>query len=97
MDETGTLTSLEGKDAHRAYYQKFFDKFIVRSVEPVYIVAEEWYVFAEVRVTVSPREGDPRSELAFNRAEFYLPANDGRFIARIGHGTDPAPQAGGGR
>ena len=33
---------------------------------------------------------DHLDELAFHTAEFFIPANDGRFIARIGHGTDPA-------
>ncbi len=89
VNETGTLTSLEGIDAHRAYYQAFFEKYEVRSVNTLSLVAEDWYVFAEARFTVGARGTD--QTLAFNTAEFYLPANDGRFIARIGHGTDPNP------
>ncbi len=90
VNETGTLTTLEGADAHRAYYQAFFEKFDVRSVDVLSLVAEDWYVFAEVRVTVSAR--GTGQVLGFNTAEFHMPADDGRFIARIGHGTDPAPQ-----
>ena len=90
VNETGTLTTLEGPDAHRAYYQAFFEKYEVRSVDVLSLVAEDWYVFAEVRFTVSAR--GTNQILAFNTAEFYMPANDGRFIARIGHGTDPTPQ-----
>lgn len=90
VNETGTLTTLEGIDAHRAHYQAFFEKYEVRSADVLSLVAEDWYVFAEARLTVSARGTD--QFLAFNTAEFYMPANDGRFIARIGHGTDPTPQ-----
>ena len=90
VNETGTLTTLEGVDAHRAHYQAFFEKYEVRSVDVLSLVAEDWYVFAEARFTVSAR--GTNQLLAFNTAEFYMPANDGRFIARIGHGTDPTPQ-----
>lgn len=89
VHDSGTVTSLEGKDAHRDYYRAFFDKYDVTSVEPLYRVAEDWYVFAEVRITATPRGGSDGS-IAFHTAEFHMPANDGRFIARIGHGTDPA-------
>jgi hypothetical protein len=59
-------------------------------VTPLDRVAEEWFIFAELRLTVSPRDGaDAGRELSFHTAEFHMPANDGRFIARIGHGTDP--------
>ena len=89
VNETGTLTTLEGTDAHRAHYQAFFEKYEVRSVDALHVVAEDWYVFAEARVTVGAHDNQI---FAFNTAEFYMPANDGRFIARIGHGTDPTPQ-----
>jgi hypothetical protein len=92
VNDTGTLTTLEGKDAHRDYYRAFFDKYEVASVEPLYRAAEDWYVFAEVRITVRSRAGGSGQQetIAFHTAEFHMPANDGRFIARIGHGTDPA-------
>ncbi|HEX4865956.1 MAG TPA: nuclear transport factor 2 family protein [Acidimicrobiales bacterium] len=86
--ESGTLNQLEGKDANRAYYASFFDKFEVLSVDLLDRVVQDWYVFAEVRLTVQPRGHDER--LAFHIAEFYVTANDGRFLVRIGHGTDPA-------
>ena len=89
VNETGTLTTLEGADAHRAYYQAFFDKYEVLSVDVLSLVAEDWYVFAELRFTVSAHGN---RVIGFNTAEFHMPANDGRFIARIGHGTDPTPQ-----
>jgi hypothetical protein len=91
VNETGTLTTLEGVDAHRAHYEAFFEKFDVLSIDVLSLVAEDWYVFAEARFTVGVRATG--QVLGFNTAEFYMPADDGRFIARIGHGTDPAPQS----
>jgi hypothetical protein len=88
VNDTGTLTELEGKDAHRAYYQTFFDKYQVRSAQPLALVTDEWYVFAELRMTVAPRGGG--DALMYHTAEYFLPSKDGRFIARIGHGTEPA-------
>jgi SnoaL-like domain len=89
VNDTGTITTLEGKDAHHDYYRAFFEKYDVVSAEPLYRAAEEWYIFAEVRVTARSRRGQQQT-IAFHTAEFHMPANDGRFIARIGHGTDPA-------
>ncbi len=86
--DTGTLVELSGKDAHRAWYRAFFDRYEVRSVQPLYQVTEDWYVFAELRLTVAPRGTD--RTIAFHTAEFHMPAKNGRFIARIGHGTEPA-------
>jgi hypothetical protein len=88
VNDTGTLVMLEGKAAHRAYYEALFDKFEIRSVQPLDRVAEEWYVFGELRMTAARRGS--ADLVTFNTAEFFIPANDGRFIARIGHGTDPA-------
>jgi hypothetical protein len=86
--DTGTLVELTGKEAHRAWYGALFDKYEIRSVDPLYVVTEDWYVFAELRITVGDR-GSGRTA-TFHTAEFHIPAKDGRFIARIGHGTEPA-------
>jgi hypothetical protein len=87
VNSTGTLTELEGKDAHRAYYDAFFEKYAVRSVQPVAYHTDARYVFAELRMTVEPTGAD--TPLTYHTAEYYLPSKDGRFIARIGHGTEP--------
>lgn len=87
VDDTGTLVMLEGKAAHRTYYEALFDKFEIQSVQALDRVAEDWYVFGELRMTAARRSGGGEI-LTFNTAEFFIPANDGRFIARIGHGTD---------
>jgi hypothetical protein len=88
VDNTGALASLEGKDAHRAYYQAFFDTYAVQSVDLLHRVVQDSYAFAELRFTVAPRDNGS-STVAFHIAEFHVVAGDGRFIARIGHGTDP--------
>ena len=87
VNDTGTLTQLEGKDAHRAYYESFFDKYRVQSIQPLALVTDEWYVFAELRMTVVPQGGG--DALTYHTAEYFMPSKDGRFIARIGHGTEP--------
>jgi hypothetical protein len=90
VNPTGTLVMLEGLDAHRAYYRAFFDAFEVISVLALDRIAQDWYAFAELRITARRRTGEGRGEVVrFNTAEFHVPANDGRFIARIGHGTEP--------
>ena len=88
VDDTGALVSLDGREAHRSYYRSLFDKYDIRSVDLLNRVAQDWYVFAELRYTATLRDGDADS-VAFHTAEFHVPASDGRFIARIGHGTDP--------
>ncbi len=84
VNDTGRLASLHGKDEHRAYYQAFFDKYTVETVDLLDRIVSDSYVFAELRFTVS----DGSDTVSFHTAEFHVPASDGRFIARIGHGTD---------
>jgi hypothetical protein len=89
VGDTGTLVELSGKDGHRSWYEALFDAYEIRSVQPLCQVTEDWYVFAELRIVADPRgAGGP---VAFHTAEFHLPAKNGRFIARIGHGTEPVP------
>jgi hypothetical protein len=92
VNDTGTLAELHGKAAHRAYYERLFDKFDVDSIELLHWIAQDWYVFSELRVTVRVKKGDAAGDLlAFHLAESLVPGNDGKFVVRIGHGTDPAP------
>lgn len=87
VDGTGGLVELTGKDAHRAWFTRFLAAYEVRSVQPIHLVTSDWYVFAELRITADLREG--AGTVAFHTAEFHVPGRDGRFIARIGHGTAP--------
>ena len=86
VNDTGKLASLHGKDQHRAYYESFFGKYAVESVDLLDRVVQDSYAFAELRYEVTARDGSGR--FSFHTAEFHMPASDGRFIARIGHGTD---------
>jgi hypothetical protein len=91
--DTGTLTQPEtevGKEqaTYRSYWKAFFDRFEVIAIDQLERVIEEWYVFAELRLTV--RINETGETVAFNTAEFLVPAKDGLFIAHIGHGTDIA-------
>lgn len=88
VGETGTLVELSGNPAHRSWYEALFDRYEIQSVQPLFQVAEDWYVFSELRITATDRRRD--ATVAFHTAEFHIPAKDGRFIARIGHGTEPA-------
>jgi hypothetical protein len=89
VNDTGTLIELRQKDEHRSYYRALFDKYDIESVDMLDRVVQDWYVFAEFRVTASVRSGDGPS-VAFHVAEYMVLATDGRFIVCIGHGTDPA-------
>jgi hypothetical protein len=84
---TGALIELSGKGAHRDFYGALLAAFDIRDVRPIHLLTSDWYVFAELRITADRRDGS--GTVAFHTAEFHVPARDGRFIARIGHGTDP--------
>jgi hypothetical protein len=86
VKDTGTLTVLGGPEEHRSFYQLLFDKYEIRSVDLLYRVTQWWYAFAEVRMKV--RTGG--EDFQFHTAEMWVPADDDRFIDRVGHGTDPA-------
>jgi hypothetical protein len=87
VTDTGTLVSLDGKSEHRDYYKALFDLYSIEQVDMLDRVVQEWYAFAELRFVLRARRGD--RTITFHTAEFFVPARDGRFIARIGHGTDP--------
>lgn len=87
---SGGLVELSGKDAHRAWYGALLAALEIESVQVLHLVTDTWYVFAELRITAARRGGEAR--VAFHVAEFHVPAKDGRFIARIGHGTEPVEQ-----
>ncbi len=90
VEDTGTITDHEGAAMHRGYYEAFFAKYEVDSVDMINQVVDDWYVYAELRIVVHPRLSSGTQ--AFHTAEIWIPAKTGKFIARIGHGTEPAPQ-----
>jgi hypothetical protein len=85
VDDTGTVIALRSIDDHRRHYRALFEKFEVRAVDLLRRVVQDWYVFAEMRMRMTGRDGSP---FEYRVAEFFIPASDGRFIARLGHGTD---------
>ena len=89
VEDTGTITDHEGATAHRAYYEALLAKYEFQTVDMINQVIDDWYVFAELRITANRREGGER--VGFHTAEFWMPAKTGKFIARVGHGTEPAP------
>jgi hypothetical protein len=89
VNDSGLLISLEGKAAHRAYYKALFEKYEIKSVEPLHRVTQDWYIFAELRITAVRRGRGAAEQCSFHIAECLVPANDGRFIACLGDGTDP--------
>ena len=90
LNDTGTVIGLDGKESHRSFYTSLFDMYDIQSVGLLRRVVQEWYGFAEIRITAEVRGGEHSGRtVAFHTAEFFVPANDGRFVVRIGHGTDP--------
>jgi hypothetical protein len=87
----GGLIELRSREETRDHYTALFEKFEILSVDLLDRVIQDWYVFAETRVTARPRAGG--DDVAFHLAEFYVTAKDGLFFVRIGHGTDIAPAA----
>ena len=87
VNDTGTLIGLESKDDYRTYLKAFFGKYEVLKVDYLHRVMQEWYLFAETRVEMRDREG---KALAFNSADFFVPARNNQIIVQTGHGTDLA-------
>jgi hypothetical protein len=87
VDDTGTLIGIESKDDYRTYLKAFFGKYEVSKVDYLHRVMQDWYLFAEIRVEMRDRDG---KELAFNSADFFVPARNNRIIVQTGHGTDLA-------
>jgi hypothetical protein len=88
VNDTGTLVGLESKDDYRTYLKAFFSKYEVLEVDYLHRVMQDWYLFAEIRVEMRDREQG--KALAFNSADFFVPARNNQIIVQTGHGTDLA-------
>ena len=75
-----TRAGLEGKDAHRFYYQAFFEKYEVRGVDLLDRVVQDWYVFAEYLVNYD--DGHVR------RLALTHPIENGKITGTFGYGRD---------
>jgi hypothetical protein len=85
VTESGTLACLYGREDLRAYHEALFDKFKVRSVEPVQRTVDDWFVFSELLWTLESQK-DGRV-LSCNTAGYWALAPDGRYVSQVGHGT----------
>jgi hypothetical protein len=89
--DTATLTHLDDLDGMRRHHQAFFELYDVQAVDVLERVAQDWYVFAEVRVEAVARTGERRgSRLAFHTGELFIPGRENKFMVQLGHGTDLA-------
>ena len=89
---TGALVSMNDLQSRRAYYESFFERFVVHQVDLLQRLAFSSYLFAEIRITASDtRAGNGDTRVAFHVAEFFAPGADAQFIVHFGHGTDPEP------
>jgi hypothetical protein len=89
VDDTGALVELDGREGARAHYAALFDRYEIRSVDLLDRVVQEWYVFAELRITATPK-GEDGPLLAWHTADYQVVAKDHLFMVRVGHGTDVA-------
>jgi len=86
VDDNGGLIELQGKDAARAHYTAFFEKYTIDDVILLDRIIQPEYVFFELRITATPKAGG--DQVAFHTAQFDVLAKDGLSFVRIGHGTD---------
>jgi hypothetical protein len=91
VDDTGTLVHLDDLDGMRRHHGAFFERFDVQAVDVLERVAQDWYLFAEVRVEAVARTGALRgSRVAYHTGELFIPGRANRFMVQLGHGTDVA-------
>jgi hypothetical protein len=89
--DTGTITGLDDIAGFLSHYGAFFDLYQVRSAEILHRVAQDWYLFAEVRIEAEARTGEQRRKaIALHTASLFVPGKEDKFIVHIGHGTDLA-------
>ncbi len=82
------FVSLVGADALKSAYDRFYAKYRVTDVATINLIADDWYIFSELRLTFTSRaDGSARTA----RVAEMLPLDEqGQIAARIGYGTDPA-------
>jgi len=85
---TELLVEVVGIDGLRTFHEELLARYEIDSVELIHRVAQDWYVFAEVRVTARER-GDGGAKVAFHTATIHAPGRDGRIVASLGWGTEP--------
>ena len=69
VNDTGTAIVLDGEQEHRTFYEALFDKYEIRSVDLLTRSTQHWYLFAEVRMTMSTGG----EMIGVNTTEIFLP------------------------
>jgi hypothetical protein len=92
--DTGTIVGLDDREGIEEHHRRLLERFELRSADVLHQVAQDWYLFTEVRFEGVVRAGpDQGSVVAFHTASIYVPGRDDRFIVHISHGTDLAAMA----
>ena len=75
----------------RRHHRAFFELYDVQAVDVLERVAQDWYLFAEVRIEAVARTGERRGgRVAFHTGEGFIPGRENKFMVQLGHGTDLA-------
>ena len=91
VEGTATLTHLVDLDGMHRYHRAFFEQFDVQAVDVLERLAQDWYLFAEVRIEAVARTGARRGDrVAFHTGELFIPGRENKFMVQLGHGTDLA-------
>jgi hypothetical protein len=87
VNETRTVTEIHDVGAARAYLTSYYERFTVRSIEPIDRYVGDYFSFAELRWTVD--DSRTGQTLQYHTAEMTDIDDHGIYRARIGMGTDP--------
>lgn len=80
---------LDGRDAIRQHYERLFAAADLVAADVAQSLVRDWYLFYELRLQLRPRSGERQGKTLQTRvAEFLAMADDGRFEARCGYGTE---------
>ena len=83
------FVALDGQDAIRQHYERLFAAAELVAADVAQSLVRDWYAFYELRLRLRPRSGERQGQTLQTRvAEFLAMADDGRFQARCGYGTE---------
>ncbi|OUS82225.1 nuclear transport factor 2 family protein [Rhodococcus sp. NCIMB 12038] len=84
----GPMVAGEGREAALAYWRQFFDEFTVDEVSVLNRLTGDWYVFAEVALTVTVRRAPEQGQRQFRTASIFPILADGRVQGELSYGTE---------
>ncbi|QYA99767.1 nuclear transport factor 2 family protein (plasmid) [Rhodococcus sp. USK10] len=83
----GAIVELDGREAAEEHLRTFFATYTPESIEVIQRHVEDWYIFAELRWTVTSVTDGTR--LTFLTVDYSEINADRKIVARLGHGTEP--------